>query len=195
MYDLFVKYGSKALQKMFPHEYAKVPLEVDSRYVEYPFAIESLPHTPCEILDVGCSGSMFPLLLQAMGHHVTGLDRRPYPVPTLPFIQSSCTILPFENRCFDFVTAISTIEHVGISGRYGEEEDPLGDAVTMNEIHRVLKPEGMCILTVPFGDKFEIVRPYHRVYNRDHLNFIIEGFKVEEEEIAMGQIMMRLKKC
>ena len=49
--------------------------------------------------------------------------------------------MPFNDKFFDVVTAVSTIEHIGL-GCYGDSIAPDGDKEATTEIKRVLKRGG-----------------------------------------------------
>lgn len=55
----------------------------------------------------------------------------------LKLLQADCLNLPFKNNSFDVVTAIAVIEHVASPSRL------------LKEVHRVLKKDGIVILTSP----------------------------------------------
>ncbi|MBU1998202.1 MAG: class I SAM-dependent methyltransferase [Candidatus Omnitrophica bacterium] len=183
-YRFLSKAGIGIFQKVFPEYFAKEPLAPSDRYVEYPFVIKNLPKPPARVLDVGCSGSFFPLLLASFGYESYGVDNRPYPIlnkikfPNFTFIQSDIRKTSFADSYFDAVTAISTIEHIGIGGRYGMKDDLEGDANAVKEIIRILKPKGVALITVPFG-KSQIIRPHMRVYDEIGIKRITDGLNIE----------------
>lgn len=86
---------------------------------------------------------------------------------------------PFRDNSFDRVTAISTIEHIGL-GRYDDLIDSQGDRKAIEEIHRVLKKGSEALVTIPFGRGCTTY--LHRVYDADRLNALLDGFKVEKSE-------------
>jgi SAM-dependent methyltransferase len=71
----------------------------------------------------------------------------------------------FEPNSFDWIVAISTIEHIGL-GHY--QRDPLdtdGDTKAMARAFEWLKPGGWMYLDVPYGDKYEVRGTKCRVYD------------------------------
>jgi len=92
--------------------------------------------------------------------------------------------MAFADGAFDIVTAVSTIEHVGLSGRYSSDEDPGGDRTAMEEIGRVTKSGGTILLTVPYGQP-AVFRPWHRVYGAEQLQRLINGFEVMKASFFM----------
>ena len=81
------------------------------------------------------------------------------------------------------MTAISTVEHIGLA-HYKDAADPDGDFKAMAEIRRILKPRGLCVLTVPYG-RFTIT-PVFRVYDKARLARLIQNFRVLEEQYLVN---------
>ncbi len=153
---------------------------INERIVEIPFALKEIPNDRnARILDLGCVESILPLFLASLGYKVVGLDVRLYPYfhPNLMFTKGSMLELPFKNECYDAVTCISTLEHIGL-GFYG---DPLlkdiADFKATKEIFRVLKYGGSLILTVPFGKSG--VSSQQRIYGLLRLKELLKNFKIE----------------
>jgi len=158
--------------------------KMSERSIEYSFVFMNVGRPPATVLDVGCSGSDLPLMLSAHGFLVYGIDVRDYHVenPTFTFRREAMTSTSFPDDFFDIITAISTMEHLGLSGRYGiEEDDPLADKMAMKEVDRILKKDGRLILTVPYG-RFNVFKPFHKVYDEKHLTDLISDFQVLKEE-------------
>ena len=136
------------------------------------------------ILDVGSADTKFPNELKNRGHEVYSLDiSKNEGNDKINSIICTLEKIPFKNDIFDLITAISTIEHVGL-GRYGDAISPEGDINALREMKRVLKPNGKLILTLPSGidticySKQRI--PLHRVYSSHKLNKILSGFLILE---------------
>lgn len=173
VYDFICSLGIRGMSWLFPEYFAKEPLRPTDRYLEYPYAISHLPNKPSLILDVGCSGSMFPLIMKAMGHKVCGIDIRPYPIEDLIFTQEDICHTHFKDNSFNAVTAISTIEHIGLNGRYGTSNES-SDFKAIEEIHRILKPGGTLIMTVPYGKYCKT--KFHRIYEKWVLDILLREF-------------------
>jgi len=172
LYDFITHGGIKVLRTVFPEYFAKEPLGATDRYIEYPFVLKNIPKPPCRILDVGCTGSMFPLLLKALDYDVMGVDIRKYPMKEFPFHKYDICGSQLPNSYFNIVTAISTIEHIGLTGRYGVKGG--SDVRAMEEIHRILKPNGKLVMTVPYGE-YRITKN-HKIYDAVNLHCILHGF-------------------
>ena len=186
LYQVIADAGIAGMSKFFPEQFAKDPVKPSDRYIEYPFAISHLPPLPARVLDVGCTSSLFPLVLSAFGYHVTGLDMRPYPIvekisfPNFQFLKHNLTNQPLPPKSFDCVTAISCIEHFGIPGRYGTEPNQWADFDAMFYIYSCLKDEGRLILTIPVGI-YTVIPPYYRVYGEERFEKLITGFDLRQE--------------
>ncbi len=138
-----------------------------------------------KVLDVGCtdSSNMVPLTLASLGWKVHGIDNRQFKFqhPNFHFTQGDIRNAPFPDNFFDCVCAVSTIEHIGLKGRYGATEaDPEGDIEAVREIARVLVPGGTFLLTVPYG-RGQLVKPLHRVYDKTGLRRLFSQWKIEGE--------------
>jgi SAM-dependent methyltransferase len=156
------------------------------RIVEYAFVIQRLAALiPGRVLDVGCAArnNYLPAALASLGWQVTGIDIRPFEFeyPNFSFVCGDMRKTDFADGYFDAVYAVSSLEHFGLSGRYSiREEDPEGDARSVKEIWRVLRPGGKFIVTVPYGQG-EIVFPPTRVYDQLSLKTLFSRWKVTHQ--------------
>lgn len=176
LYNLIAHSGIWFLSKFFPEYFAAEPLKPTDRFIEYPFILEHLPSSPTTILDVGGSGSIFPLILRSLGHTTYMIDIREYALSyNLFFVKGNMCVSPFKDDFFDLITAVSSIEHIGLKGCYGQSEDLFGDKKAIKEIYRVLRPNGMFLMTVPFNDTPKITSN-HRIYDDKTLKDIMGKF-------------------
>lgn len=166
--------------------------KMDDRLIEYPFAIRCLKNGSGRVLDVGSSPRVNQLhtTLMALGFDVYGVDRqeKKYDFPGFHYYEADIKQgLPFSDDYFDYVTCISTLEHVGLGGgRYGENKDEEGDKKAVIEMFRVLKPNGKLIITVPFG-KYHEFKPYSRVYDK-RLFGLFEGLNLKIEPMEFYKV-------
>lgn len=138
------------------------------RLLSYPLVLENLnlkPHT--RLLDMGSGCSIFPLFVAYLSEackydlniYVTDIYDQPllwqhrmirklglqYILNKRLFIRKEdAKILSFPDEYFDYVSCISTIEHI--------PED--GDILAMHQIKRTLKPGGSAVLTVPYSQEY-----------------------------------------
>lgn len=160
---------------------------VTSRHYEYPFGVSEIVKLNGKkpihkILDVGSFGSPFGLILSSLDFEVVGVDLVDWKIQFPKFTLKKADIkdLPFEDESFDAVTAISTIEHCGLP-RFNENEDKVGDIKAMQDIYRVLKDGGYCILTVPYVSHGTIYSNKHRIYDKKIFTKLIGKFKIVKQ--------------
>lgn len=85
------------------------------------------------------------------------------------------THLPFKDDEIESLSCMHTIEHIGL-GRYGDAIDPNGDIKAMNELQRVVKPQGSLLLVVPVGRPI-IAFNAHRIYSYE---LVVQNFDLME---------------
>ena len=117
-----------------------------------------------EFLEVGCGLGYFSKKAFTLGARVTGIDvgenlinKSKQKVPQGKFFVASISNLPFKDETFDMVLCTEVIEHV--------ENQNKG----FKEIYRVLKTDGLFVITTPnkiFKTLFDFlslvgIRPYH----------------------------------
>ncbi len=117
----------------------------------YAFLRAEVPGLSGAILDVGCGESPYRHLISAAGSY-TGVDidqAASFGMRARPDIVAFDGInLPFPDQHFDHVLCTEVLEHAA---------DP---AALVRDIHRVLKPSGTLIVTVPFS-----ARVHHAPYD------------------------------
>ena len=148
---------------------------------ELALKLKDPPWKGVKILDFGCSRSDLAIQLASLGAEVVGVDLRFYPLqhPNFKFIQKN--ILDWEEQgSFDFVLAVSTLEHVGL-GAYGEKGSRRALTQTMKKIVSFLADGGTLLLTLPVGQP-----------HRDHF---IRSFSPERAERLFLPYGMVLKKA
>jgi len=169
-----------------------VAANVSERIVEVPFAMAALSRLErgARILDVGSAESTFPLSAASLGYEVTAIDPRPLPY-SHPNLESHASLLedwqaPAEP--FAAVFLISTIEHVGL-GAYGErvygspEHGAGADAALLDRVRELLSPEGLMILTAPYGTR--VLTELERIYDEESLSSLLAGWEVLKRQIVV----------
>lgn len=145
-----------------------------------------MPHGPGEALDFGPGGSYLGLIAAQRDFTVTSIDLGavdwPYVHPALRFVEGDLLKLALPNGHFDLVINCSTVEHVGLAGRYGvTESHPDGDLAAMRRLRDLMKPGGSMLLTVPVG-RDAVFMPLHRVYGEQRLPQLLRGYAVVKEK-------------
>jgi SAM-dependent methyltransferase len=137
----------------------------------------------CRVLDFGCGNGVLAVGAAGLGARVLAIDLMPRDMPCLDprleFRQTDLMMLDEGKMRFDLVLNCSTIEHVGLSGRYDTVEAPDGDLEAMAKLCRLMNPDGHMLLTIPVGHD-AVVRPLHRVYGTKRLPRLLEGYEVVE---------------
>jgi 2-polyprenyl-3-methyl-5-hydroxy-6-metoxy-1,4-benzoquinol methylase len=156
------------------------------RDIEWSWVASQMPSGPGEALDFGNGGSLLGLIAAQQGFNVTAIDsgsvQWPYVHPRLHFMHGDILKLPLPKEHFDLVINCSTVEHVGLVGRYGVTESrPNGDLEAMARLRELMKPDGVMVLTVPVGQD-AIFAPITRIYGAQRLPRLLTGYDIEKEE-------------
>jgi SAM-dependent methyltransferase len=156
------------------------------RAVEWSFISAHMPLGPGEVLDFGPEYSHLGLIAARRGFKVTALDLEPHPPlwehEGVGFVQGDVLKLELPSRHFAVVINCSSIEHVGLAGRYGAFEERLdGDLDAMTKMREAMIPGGVMLLTTPVGND-AVFHPLHRVYGPERLPRLLQGFNVERSE-------------
>lgn len=105
-------------------------------------------------------------------------------------LKGSCTALPLADNSVDVLTALDVIEHV---------ED---DVASVKEFHRVLRPGGIAVITVPalmaLWSDWDVTLRHFRRYNEEQLRKIIplqfEILHVNYVNVAVLPIVFAVRK-
>jgi SAM-dependent methyltransferase len=140
----------------------------------------NLPKSAKRAMDIGCGESPTVSAMLSLGYtEVVAIDLQ-FPLDNVlrgpHFIQGDFNQLPL-NGSFDVVVACSTVEHIGLSGRYTSTEDADGDLKALRKINKLLSNDGRLILTVPAGED-AVYKPWHRVYGTARISRLLEGFRI-----------------
>ena len=151
------------------------------------------------ILDIGC-GTHPLFLLNTDFYEKHGLDKiirrsldseiEKQNIKIKNYDIESKTTIPYPNEYFDIVTMLAVLEHI----------DPHQVIINLKEIHRILKPEGILILTIPAGwtdgllktmAKMKIVsadeiNEHKDVYNHPKIRSILQETGFNKENIRSG---------
>ena len=160
---------------------------LNERLAEYPYVFSQLAKHPeiKSVLDIGSAFSLLPIQLATLGYQVTGLD----------IIDSGDTYHPdfvqivsdlFDNKIpdnsFDAVVSISTIEHMGF-GVFGDKVIPDADVRAFEIVHRLLKPGGIAVITVPVVDASS---PWYKTttyFSKERIALVSKPFQVLEHRL------------
>ena len=133
------------------------------------------------ILDAACGTGYGSKILAEKATHVYGLDLSPeaveyakanYNGENITYQVGSIAELPFADGLFDVVVSFETIEHV----------DQTIQKLFLQEIKRVLKPDGLLIMSTPnkktFTDDRGLITKFHikEFYESEFIDFLKKEF-------------------
>ena len=152
------------------------------RFIEYPWMLANINIKDGRLLDIGSTicDNLFNTLPKTIEINGLNLNEIKFKNKEIKFKKGDIRKTDFPDNYFDCITCISTLEHIGVSGRYNSDEDPEGDKKAITEIKRILKPGGTLLLTVPYGIKD--VLPINKLYNQERLNNLLNGFSEINKE-------------
>ncbi len=129
----------------------------------------------CTVLDVACGEGYGAAMVAKTAYKVVGVDlsadviqhaKNNYGHHTnLQFVTASCECLPFSDASFDFAISFETIEHI-------EQQKEF-----ISELARVLRPDGMLILSSPNKRLYSDAHDYHNEFH------VRELYRNELEEL------------
>ncbi len=162
-----------------------VPNLAGDRNIEWSWVASQMPDGPGNALDFGAGPSFLGLIAAQRGFDVTAVDLGPvqwnYSHPGLRFLHGDILELPLPEKSFNLVINCSTVEHVGLSGRYGVTHDLIdGDLNAMSRLKELMTLEGLMLLTIPVGQD-AVFSPMTRVYGEKRLPKLLEGYTIEKE--------------
>lgn len=159
---------------------------IGERAIEYPWVYKRISDLQgCHVLDVGAKEGLpiTDLLLErnntvyAIDPHIPNSFKR----GQLTVIKGDIRSTSFDQDFFDAVIVVSTLEHIGVPGRYNiTVAEDNGDFRAMQEIRRILKPGGRVLITVPYGTGKSL--PLNRLYDAKRIKQLFEEFDLVECE-------------
>lgn len=164
----------------------RYPNLLGDRDIEWGWVLAHLPSGPGQALDFGNGGSPLGLAAAMRGFQVTAVDLQkiewPYVHSDLRFVQGDVLRADTLSDRYDLILNCSTVEHVGLEGRYDVREARAdGDLEAMRRLRQRMKPGALMLLTIPVG-KDAVFAPLCRVYGEQRLGTLLEGYVIENEE-------------
>lgn len=154
------------------------------REIEWTWTVAHVRPGPGRILDFGSGNGLMALGASLAGNDVIAVDLLPEQYPFDPkgiqYVQGDFNELEFEPGSFDQILNCSSVEHVGLAGRYDSPDDPDGDLRAMAKMLALLKPGGDMVLTIPVGVD-AVHKPLHRIYGEQRLPRLLDGWEIRKE--------------
>ena len=157
---------------------------VGERDVEWSWTLAYVHRGPGRVLDFGSGNGMMALGASLAGNDAVAVDLEPeqylFRGHDIQYVQGDFNSLAFEPGSFDQILNCSSIEHVGLAGRYGSPDEPDGDLRAMDKMATLLKPGGDMVLSIPLGLD-GVYAPWHRVYGEQRLPRLLERWEIQKE--------------
>jgi SAM-dependent methyltransferase len=159
---------------------------IHERAIEYPWVYKKITDlTNTKVLDVGAKNGLPTTdMLLANHNRVYTIDinaSQSQSTGNLIIMKGDILSTSFEDNFFDAIVIVSTIEHIGIPGRYGVTAgDESGDLRAMQEIFRILSPGGRVLVTIPYGLGKSL--PLNRLYNSQRTQELFKMFEIIEAQ-------------
>jgi SAM-dependent methyltransferase len=154
------------------------------REIEWTWTLGHITQGPGRVLDFGSGNGMMALGAAFAGNDVVAVDLEPeqylFAPDGIEYVQGDFNEIELEAGSFDQILNCSSIEHVGLAGRYGSADDPDGDLRAMEKMAGILKPSGSMVLTIPVG-RDAVHEPLHRIYGEQRLPRLLEHWEIREE--------------
>jgi SAM-dependent methyltransferase len=166
---------------------------LDERLVEYPWMLSRLPAGLAELLDAGSTLNHRLILThpRLRDKNITIFTLAPeaecYWRNRISYVFGDLRDMYFQDRCFSVVVCLSVLEHVGLDTRMyapekaARERDPAAYLAAVAEMHRVLKPGGVCLISVPFG-KYQL-RSWLQIFDSVMVERIIATFQPRADDL------------
>lgn len=165
------------------------------RNVEWSFLSTEMPTGPGEAIEFGCELGYMSLLAAQKGFRVVANDLQQqsftWQHPNVEFRQGDFLKLEFPHNHFDLAINCSSVEHVGVAGRYGitaAQDD--GDIEVMKRLAEILKPGGILLMTAPCG-RDAVMAPWCRVYGTKRLPRLFCPFHIFKESYWVKDVQNR----
>jgi hypothetical protein len=152
----------------------------DRHYVYHPAWAARVLAKTAPLCHVDLSSSLHFCTLVSAFIPVRFYDYRPANVKLSNLTSEAADLLalPFEDRSISSLSCMHVVEHVGL-GRYGDPLDPQGDLKAIQELRRVLAPQGTLLFVVPVG-RPRIQFNAHRIYGHRQILEYFPDLALEE---------------
>jgi SAM-dependent methyltransferase len=169
-------------------------LRLDERVIEYPWVFSRLPDNPGLMLDAGATLNHGFLVRRApvseakLSICTLAPEKQCYWQRGISYVFADLRSCTFRTGIFDTIVSISTIEHIGLDNTtlYTNDEtkreyDSAGFRAAVRELRRVIRPGGVCFITVPYGKACK--RGWFQVFDAAMIRTVLEDFRPAHQEV------------
>lgn len=166
---------------------------IDERIIEYPWFFSRLPAGAGKLLDAGSALNFDFLLdqpkLKEKRVHICTLapEDHAHWDRGVSYVYEDLRNLPYKDECFDWISCISTIEHVGMdntmlytSDASKRESSRNGYLNAIAELRRVLKGGGTIYVTVPYGKAKN--HGWFQIFDEAMVDAMADAFKPKAQQ-------------
>jgi SAM-dependent methyltransferase len=171
-----------------------IGVQLDERVIEYPWVMSKLLQygEQNRFLDAGSTmNHAFIMEHPLVRRHKWTLltlapERECFANLGVSYVYDDLRGMPFKKDCFDAVFCVSVIEHVGMDNagytadRSHQQNRPRDFVSAIDEMKRVLKPDGWLYLTVPFGQHEN--HGWFQQFDSAMLSDLISQFRPRKDE-------------
>ena len=167
---------------------------IDERIIECPWVYSRLPSRPGVMLDAGSALNWKFLISRAPVRNAKlfictlAPEKRCYWRRGVSYVFEDLRSTTFRNETFDTIVSISTIEHIGLDNtllytadRTKKEDDDTSFRAAIREFRRIIRPGGVCFITVPFGKACK--RGWFQVFDSQKIEMVLESFQPTSQEL------------
>jgi ubiquinone/menaquinone biosynthesis C-methylase UbiE len=157
-----------------------ISAEISGEHLQRYYAVSELIKDKI-VVDAACGEGYGSFILSRQAKQVWAVDidedsitraRQKYPASNINFLQASIERLPLADNSADVVVSFETVEHV----------TPEPQCKFLGEVKRVLKPDGILIISTPdkknYADKLKYQNSFHcrEFYFREFQTFLKQWF-------------------
>jgi SAM-dependent methyltransferase len=167
---------------------------LDERTIEYPWVYARLPRDPGRMLDAGATLN-YRFLLKRPPVNAAKLaictlapENQCHWRRGISYIFDDLRSCAFRSETFDTIVSISTIEHIGLDNtalyttdQTKRECDATGFRAAVREFRRVIRPGGVCFITVPYGKA--CMRGWFQVFDAAMIRIVLNDFQPAHQEL------------
>lgn len=167
---------------------------MDERVIEYPWVYARLPGDPGLMLDAGAAlnhgflVSRPPVNKARLSICTLAPEKQCYWRRAISYVFGDLRSCAFRSAIFDTIVSISTIEHIGLDNTMlyttdgtKREDDAEGFRAAVREFRRVIRPGGVCFITVPYGKACN--RGWFQVFDATMIRAVLDDFQPAHTEV------------